>query len=373
VDTTAKRTDPPFRAEHVGSLLRPKILTQAFRSFSGGEIGADAFREIQDNAIREVVRMQEDIGLRAITDGEFRRVSYWAHFVEKMEGLSVNTSAFKFTSDAGGEQEFLAPKITGKLRWPGSASAHEVAFVVSVAQATPKVTLPSPPTMHFWDPERGLGDGAYANRDEAFADLASIYRQEIKALYDAGARYVQLDEVPLAMLCDPAIQDKVRGFGEEPKDLIDAYIRLFNDCLAGKPEDLTTAMHFCRGNFKGQWLSEGGYAVVAERVFSEIDVDALFLEYDTPRAGDFEPLSQVSPNKTAVLGLVTSKAPELEDPDELKRRIDEAAKFLPLDQLALSPQCGFASTVAGNPVTLDDERRKLGLIVDVARDVWGTA
>ena len=371
--TGSKRSNPPFRAEHVGSLLRPKQLTRAFRSFSKGELDGDAFREIQDRAIRDVVAMQEEIGLEAVTDGEFRRASYWSHFVETMDGLSVNAAAFKFTDGAGGEQEFLAPKITGRLHWPGSASAHEVAFLASVTKVTPKVTLPSPPTMHFWDPERGLGDGVYADREEAFADLAALYRQEIKALYERGARYVQLDEVPLAMLCDPTIQDKVRGFGEEPKDLIDAYIRLFNDALAETPADLTTAMHFCRGNFKGQWLSEGGYEVVAERVFSEIRVDALFLEYDSPRAGDFEPLSQVSPSKTAVLGLVTSKVPQLEDAEDLKRRIDAASRFLPLEQLGLSPQCGFASTVAGNPVTVDDERRKLALIVDVARDVWGSA
>jgi 5-methyltetrahydropteroyltriglutamate--homocysteine methyltransferase len=366
---TAKR-NPPFRAEHVGSLLRPKELTRAFHEVSDGSMTAEAFREVQDRAIRDVVAMQEEIGLQAVTDGEFRRASYWAHFVEAVDGLSVRTSAFTFHDASDEQQEFLAPHLSGRLSRGQSASAAEFSFLKSATKVTPKITMPSPPTMHFWDENLSPTNDIYDDLDAFFADLARIYREEIAELAGLGARYIQIDEVPLAMLCDATVREAVRSRGADPEDLIGRYIRLINDSLADRPENMTFAMHVCRGNFKGQWLSEGGYEAVAERIFSEIQVDALFLEYDTPRAGDFAPLRFVSDDKTVVLGLITSKTGDLEAPDNLRRRIDEATQYMPLERLALSPQCGFASTVKGNPVTLDDEKNKLRLVVDVAASVW---
>ena len=367
---TARR-HPPFRAEHVGSLLRPKELTQAFHAVSDGTMSAEAFREVQDRAIRDVVAMQEEIGLPAVTDGEFRRASYWAHFVEAVDGLSVRTAAFTFHDSGGAEQEFLSPHLTGRLSRRHSASAAEFSFLRSVTTATPKITMPSPPTMHFWGEDLSPDNDVYDDLDAFLADLARVYREEIAELADLGARYIQIDEVPLAMLCDANVRDAVKRRGGEPADLVGRDIRLINDALAERPEDMTFAMHLCRGNFKGQWLSEGGYEAVAERIFSEIQVDALFLEYDSPRAGDFAPLRFVSDDKTVVLGLITSKSGDLEAADGLRRRIDEASQHIPLERLALSPQCGFASTVKGNPVTLDDEKNKLRLVVEVADAVWG--
>ncbi len=369
--TETARRHPPFRAEHVGSLLRPKELTQAFHAVSDGTLSAEAFRAVQDRAIRDVVAMQEEIGLPAVIDGEFRRASYWAHFVEAVDGLSVRTAAFTFHDAGGAEQEFLSPHLSGRLSRRHSASAAEFSFLRSVTKATPKITMPSPPTMHFWGEDLSPANDVYDDLDAFLTDLARVYREEIAELADLGARYIQIDEVPLAMLCDANVRDAVKRRGAEPADLVGRYIRLINDALAERPKDMTFAMHLCRGNFKGRWLSEGGYEAVAERIFSEIQVDALFLEYDSPRAGDFAPLRFVSDDKTVVLGLITSKSGDLESADGLRRRIDEASQHVPLERLALSPQCGFASTVKGNPVTLDDEKNKLRLVVEVADAVWG--
>jgi 5-methyltetrahydropteroyltriglutamate--homocysteine methyltransferase len=362
---------PPFRAEHVGSLLRPPELRAAYRQFADGSLDAEGFRGVQNQSIRDVVKIQEDIGLQAVNDGEFRRISYWAHFVDSTDGLEVSDARFDFHNDQGDSTNFLAPLVTGPVSRARPISGGEFDYLNSIATAQPKITLPSPPTMHFWT-RKGAAVGAGYPTDSAFfADLAQVFREEIADLAARGARYIQIDEVPLAMLCDPDLRDRLRADGEDPDALITAYVDLINQSLADRPEDMTVAMHLCRGNFKGKWLSEGGYAYVAERLFNDIEVDGFFLEYDTPRAGDFAPLAAVPSEKTVVLGLVSSKTPELEDKAALARRVDEAAKFIPLDQLAISPQCGFASTVAGNPVTLDDEIAKLQLVVDTAREVWG--
>jgi 5-methyltetrahydropteroyltriglutamate--homocysteine methyltransferase len=366
----AARTDPPFRADHVGSLLRPREITRAFKDFSAGRISADEVRAIQDRAIRDVVALQEAAGIKSITDGEFRRASYWSHFVEAVDGLDTKPGMFTFHKDEGGEHSFLAPTITGRVARAGPISAGEFEFLKSATSETPKITMPSPPTMHFWSQRDGM-DAAYTDIDAFIEDLSAVYREEIADLAARGARYVQLDEVPLAMLCDPNVRDAVSGVGEDPDELVDSYVKLFNRCLEGRPAEMTVAMHLCRGNYKGQWLSEGGYDAVAERLFNEIDVDAYFMEYDTERAGDFAPLRHLPAHKIAVLGLISTKSGALEDKDDLRRRIDEAATQTPLENLAISPQCGFASTVAGNPVTLDDEKAKLALVVEVAESVWG--
>ena len=367
----AAKINPPFRADHVGSLLRPAALREAFRNHNTGKITANEFTAIQDAAIRDAIALQENAGLKSITDGEFRRASYWSHFVEGIDGLEVAEARFDFTDASGDAMHFFAPHVTAPIKRAGPLSAAEFDFLKSATSATPKVTLPSPPTLHFWDATAAVAEAGYDGPEEFFADLASVFQAEIADLASRGARYIQLDEVPLVMLCDEALRNRIRSAGEDPDQYVDHYIGLFNECLAGRPDDMTVALHICRGNFKGHWLTEGSYGYVAERVFQEINVDAFFLEYDSPRAGDFSPLAQMPHDKTAVLGLVSSKVPELEEPDDLKRRIDEAAQFLPLENLGLSPQCGFASAVSGNPVSEDDEKAKLALVVEVAEATWG--
>jgi 5-methyltetrahydropteroyltriglutamate--homocysteine methyltransferase len=365
------RPTPPFRAEHIGSLLRPRPLREAYKAFADGRMDEAAFRAAQDESIRTVVAMQEALGFQGVGDGEFRRSSYWAHFVEATAGLDVAQARFDFHDDAGHSTHFLAPDITGPVRRGHSISGAEFDFLQATARATPKLTMPSPPTMHFWAKAGAARRAGYADDRAYFADLARVFQEEIADLAARGATYLQLDEVPLAMLCDPALREQVRADGDDPDVLVDDYIRLINAALAGRPAHFTVGLHLCRGNFKGQWLSSGGYQYVAERMFAGIEVDAFFLEYDTPRAGDFAPLAAVPRNKRVVLGLVSSKTATLEPPDELVRRIEAADKHLPVAQLGISPQCGFASTVAGNPVTEDVQQAKLALVQEVARRVWG--
>jgi 5-methyltetrahydropteroyltriglutamate--homocysteine methyltransferase len=367
----AQRTTPPFRADHVGSLLRPKSLTAAFKKFRDGEIGEDDFTASQDAAIEDVIRLQEGVGLRSITDGEFRRASYWSRFVARVDGLEVREALFSFRDEQGHEQQFTAPHVTGRVRRSRAIATDEFEFVHRHTSATAKLTLPSPPSMHFWRLDRGIEPGVYDGTQAYFADLAAVYREEIAALAGLGAEYVQLDDVPLAMLCDPAVRDRVRDTGVDPEGLIRDYVAMFNDCLRDRPANVRVAVHLCRGNYKGQFLSEGGYGAIANTLFNELQVDAFFLEYDSPRAGDFQPLRFVPADKIVVLGLVSSKTPELESAESLRRRIDEAAEYIDIDQLCLSPQCGFASTIAGNPVNEDIEKAKLALIVETAVQVWG--
>ena len=317
-----------------------------------------------------MVRLQEDVGLRSITDGEFRRGSYWSHFVERIEGLAIAPARFQFRNEQGAETAFTAPHVAGRLARRDGISTDEFRFLSQATERTPKITMPSPPTMHFWRGRDAIAPGTYATVEEFFADLATVYRAEIAELAALGARYIQLDEVPLAMLCDPDVAAALAAAGEDPEALVDLYIRAINDALADRPPSLTAALHLCRGNFKGRHLSAGGYEAIAERLFHEIDVDGFFLEYDTPRAGDFAPLRFVPAGKRVVLGLISSKTPALEPTDALRRRVDAATEFLPLDQLCLSPQCGFASTVAGNPLTETDEIAKLRLVVETAAEVW---
>ncbi|MDA1101763.1 MAG: 5-methyltetrahydropteroyltriglutamate--homocysteine S-methyltransferase [Proteobacteria bacterium] len=362
---------PPFRAEHVGSLLRPKELTAAFRQYAAGEIDDAAFTRIQDTAIREVVAQQEAAGLGVVTDGEFRRGSYWGHLIGPVTGLSVREAEFKFHDDHGHEQSFIAAHVEGKVRRAKGFSTGEFGFLNSIAKTTPKITMPSLPTFHFYRPVGGIDGSIYATPRDFFLDFAEVFRQEIAELAEMGARYIQMDEVPLAMLCDGQVREQVRAGGADPDALIDIYIDAINDAVAGRPDGMTCGLHLCRGNFKGKYLSQGGYEPVAERLFNDLSVDAFFLEYDTARAGDFSPLRLVPKGKHVVLGLVSSKLAALESVDDLARRIDEAARFIPLERLSLSPQCGFASAVSGNPITPDVQQAKLTRIVETALQVWG--
>jgi 5-methyltetrahydropteroyltriglutamate--homocysteine methyltransferase len=365
---------PPFRADHIGSLLRPAALRHAFRQHAAGELGDVEFGRMQDESIAAVVRLQQEAGLAVVTDGEFRRGSYWSRFVERTDGLAVRDAVFKFRDDHGHEQAFTAPHVTGKVMRQQPIALDEFTFLRDRAkEAVAKITLPSPSTMHFYRGHLYAEPGIYADPATFFRDLAAVYRAEIADLARAGCRYVQLDEVALAMLCDPAARDRAAADGTDPDALAATYVEAINQAVAGRPADMVVGIHMCRGNFKGKYLAEGGYESVAERLFAGADVNHFLLEFDTARAGDFAPLRLVPKNKSVVLGLISSKTPELEPLDLLRRRIDAAARYVDLHRLAISPQCGFASTVAGNPVSEEDERAKLRRVVEAAQAVWGSA
>ena len=342
----------PFRADHIGSLLRPKPLREAFRTGKN-------LKEVQDQSIRDVVRLQQDCGMPVITDGEFRRTSYWEKFVRLTKGLEVKDAAFTFHDAEGHEKKFTAPYVGGKVSRQGPITLDELGF------GNNKITMPAPSTMHFY--RHTDWGSAYDSAEAFFKDLGKVYQAEIADLAKAGCKYVQLDEVAVAILCDPAARQKVK----DPDRLVDLYIDAINEAVKGRPKGMTVGVHVCRGNYKGMYLSEGGYDSVAERFFGRTDVDHFLLEFDTPRAGGFEPLRFVPKGKGVVLGLVSSKTPVLEKLDSLKRRTDEASRYLSLDRLAISPQCGFASTMGGNPVTEADEKAKLRLCVETARAIWG--
>lgn len=367
------RYDPPFRAEHIGSLLRPRAMFDAFRRFKAGEIDQAGLDRVREDCIRDVVRLQEEAGLRVVTDGEFRRTTYISHFVESCDGLDFRPSSFRFYDTAGKDHEFLAPRCVGKVRKTKSLSAIEYGFLKTVTDATIKSTYASPATMHFLGGAPDPDPEFYADDEALFADIAAAYDADIAEIAGMGARYVTLDDVPFPMLCDPAIRGQVEKQGKDPERLIDKYIELTNASFASAPADMTVGLHMCRGNLKGTWLSEGSYQAVSEKLFRNLNVDVFFLEYDTARAGGFEPLAAMPDDKRVVLGLVSSKVPELESKDALKARIAEAAKYVDLDRLAISPQCGFSSAIVGNPVSVDDQIAKLELCVEVARDVWGSA
>lgn len=362
---------PPFRADHVGSLLRPARLRHAWRDHAQGSIGDDEFGRITDGSIRDVVAMQERVGLKVVNDGEFRRGSYWLRFVQKTAGMGIRPAVYKFRNEQDQLVEFTAPYVEERIRRQGPITIDEYRFTHALTQAAVKVTMPSPSTLHFWRGTQFAEPGLYPDDESFFADLATVFREEIADLYAAGGRYAQLDEVPLAMLCDPGIRTRVRAQGVDPERLVTLYVDAINQAVAGRPPDMAIGVHMCRGNFKGRYLSEGGYGDVAEKLFGEANVTHFLLEYDTARAGDFSPLRHVPAGKGVVLGIVSSKVPQLESIDFLRSRIDEASRHIDPAQLGISPQCGFASTVAGNPVTESDETAKLARCVEVARMVWG--
>ena len=362
---------PRFRAEHIGSLLRPKKLTEAFRANRTDQITIHELNAARDEAIREAVALQEELGFQAVTDGEFRRASYWSHLVGAIEGLTVQPSLFDFRDDKGEKQAFIAPHIRGRLARGRSFSADELAFLAKATKRTAKITMPSPSTLHFWRGREAINPAAYRDLNSFFADLAAVFRAEIAELAKQGCTYVQIDEVPLTMMCDPKVCAALRQRGEDPDLLISFYVATLNAAVQDRPKTMTVGVHMCRGNFRGKWLAEGGYEPVAERVLGGLEVDHFLLEFDSPRAGDFAPLRFVPKDKGVVLGLVCSKTSVLEKLDDLRQRVDEAAKHVPVERLAVSPQCGFASGEVGNPLTPEEQEAKLRTVAAVARKVWG--
>jgi len=371
-----ERLKPPFRADHVGSLIRPDALIKAREATDKGALPAAELMRIQHEAIRGVVRLQEELGLRLVTDGEYNRHSWQRDFLLKIGNVKNMPSRLtvRFHS-AAGARDHSPPslQVAGKLTRPAGIFVDDFMFLAAVAKAMPKLTIPSPTIVHFRGGRDAIDAKAYPQMEAFYDDLAAVYRAEIRDLAAAGCRYLQIDEVNLAYLCDPELRRQVANIGEDPASLPKTYAKLLNAVVAGKHNDMTVCMHLCRGNFAGAWIAEGGYEPVAELLFNEIGVDGYFLEYDSARAGGFEPLRFLPKSKIAVLGLVTTKSPQMETKDELKRRIEEASRYAPLEQLALSPQCGFSSGIGGNAMTVDDEIRKLKLVVETAREVWGTA
>ncbi|HSK06115.1 MAG TPA: 5-methyltetrahydropteroyltriglutamate--homocysteine S-methyltransferase [Acidimicrobiia bacterium] len=366
---------PPFRADHVGSFLRPESVIEARARRAEGEIGPEELREVEDRAISEVVRQQEDVGLRGITDGEFRRYMFHVDFLEQLEGVAVIEGDFlaRFHRTDGTEIEFSPPTmhVEAPIRHIRPIQGADYDFLASQVTKTPKVSIPAPSMLHFRGGRQGISEEVYPDLEQFFSDLTAAYREEIADLASRGARYVQMDDTNLAYLCDPEVRERTAARGDDPDELTRLYSRLVNDAFQDRPDDMTAAIHLCRGNFQSAWVTQGGYEPVAEILFNEMNVDAFFLEYDDERSGDFAPLRFVPENKMVVLGLMSSKQAEVEDADEVKKRIDEAAEYIPLGQLALSHQCGFSSTAHGNLLGHDDQWRKLARTVEVAHDVWG--
>ncbi len=366
---------PPFRADHVGSLLRPRELLEARKRHASGELADEALRELEDRFIVEVVRLQEDAGLRGITDGEFRRAIFHVDFLKKIRGVTVSASQYKVKFRGNGKEIDFAPPILGvsdRLSRPeGGVAVEDFRFLAKTTKQTAKLCIPSPSMLHFRGGRGSVSEAAYPTLEEFFEDLARIYREEIADLAAAGCRYLQLDDTNLAYLCDPEHRERARALGEDPDKLPSTYAKLISDSLRDRPEGMRACIHLCRGNFRSTWVAEGSYEAVADTLFNEIDVDGFFLEYDDSRSGGFEPLRFVPQGKQVVLGLITSKRPQLESKEELKSRIDEAAQFIPVESLCLSPQCGFSSSEHGNDLTVDEQIAKLRLVVETAEEVWG--
>lgn len=370
--TTAQR--PPFRADHVGSLLRPQYLKEAREQAERGKITAAQLRAHEDGAIREVVKLQEEVGLQGITDGEFRRAFWHVDFLSGFDGIEWTHGDYAVSfKGADGKVASTSSmlKVKGKVRRSKPIMVDHFAFLQSVTQRTAKFCIPSPTYMHMRGGRKVVDKQAYPDMKEFWADVVTAYRAEIADLRAAGCTYLQLDDVSFATMCDPSIQSQIAQDGEDPSSLAALYCDIVSAITKGRDPGHAVTMHTCRGNSQSMWMAEGGYDPVAEVLFNQADVDGFFLEFDTERAGGFEPLRFVPKGKKIVLGLVSSKTPELETKDDLKRRIEAAAKFVPLEDLCLSPQCGFASSHHGNKVTEDVERRKLALVVEVANEVWG--
>ena len=371
--------NPPFRADHVGSLLRPAKLLDARADRAAGKITAEELRVVEDEAIRDAIRFQEEVGLQSITDGEYRREIFYSDFY--FRGLGGGTVAYDpseseevyFVDREGHKLPLLIPRVESRMRWREPIHVGDFNFIRAATSRTPKITIPSPTIIHFRAGRAHISRVAYPDLDLFWEDIVDAFQKELKALADAGCRYVQIDETTLASLSDQKIWEPMRRRGDDPRKLLlETYPEVMNRAFAGRPKSLQLSMHICRGNNQSHWSATGGYDLVADTLFNKIDVDSYFLEYDTPRAGSFEPLRLVPRNKTVVLGLVSSKFPELETVEALRRRIDEASQFIDLDQLSISPQCGFASTAPGNKITPSDQRAKLSLVTAVAKEIWGS-
>jgi 5-methyltetrahydropteroyltriglutamate--homocysteine methyltransferase len=370
-----KRTTPPFRADHVGSLLRPPELLRAREDFAHGRIPADELRAIEDDAIRDAVRMQEGIGLQSATDGEFRRASWHMDFIYQLDGIDPADEQIKVEfHNEQGDVEFTTAALSVHDRVGLSKTIFGDAFEAlksMTTTATPKLTIPSPSMVHYRGGQAAISKEVYEDIDEFWRDLVAAYREEVRRLGALGCTYLQFDDTSLAYLNDPKQREYIASIGGDPQHQHEHYIRHINEALADRPEGMSVTTHMCRGNFRSSWAAEGGYDFVAEALFSELQIDGFFLEYDDARSGTFEPLRFVPKGKMVVLGLVTTKRGELEDKDALKRRVEEASRYVPLEQLCLSPQCGFSSTVEGNLVTQEQQAAKLRLIVETAEEIWG--
>jgi 5-methyltetrahydropteroyltriglutamate--homocysteine methyltransferase len=371
----SRRTKPPFRADHVGSLLRPAELLEARNELARGQITADELRSIEDDAIRDIVRVQEEIGLQSATDGEFRRTSWHMDFIYQLDGIDPADEQIKVEfHNEQGDVEFTTAALSVHDRVGLSKTIFGDAFeaLKSMATtATPKLTIPSPSMVHYRGGQAAISKDVYEDIDEFWRDLVAAYREEVRRLGELGCTYLQFDDTSLAYLNDPKQRAYIASIGGDPEHQHEHYIRHINEALADRPEGMSVTTHMCRGNFRSSWAAEGGYDFVAEALFNELQIDGFFLEYDDARSGSFEPLRFVPDGKMVVLGLVTTKRGELEAKDELKRRVDEASRFVPLEQLCLSPQCGFSSTVEGNLVTHEQQVAKLQLIVETAEEIWG--
>lgn len=371
------KKNPPFRADHVGSLLRMPELKKAREEYQEDKISVEDLVAAENESIKQVVKIQEDAGLKGITDGEQRRTFFHIDFLEKLEGVTASIAGYQIKFRGGNKDVSLAPPIlnvTGKLGRPeGGVALDDFKFLKSVVSSgsTPKVCIPSPTMLHFRGGRSGIDEKAYPKMEDFFADLARVYKEEIMALYEEGCRYLQLDDTNLAYLCDPEHRKRVEALGEDPNELPALYAKLISDCLEGRPDDLCVGIHLCRGNHRSAWAAEGGYEPVADVMFNQTAVDVFFLEYDDPRSGDFSPLRFVPRDKSVVLGLISSKLGQLESKDEIKQRIDEASEYIDLDQCCLSPQCGFSSTHYGNDLSYKEQEAKLRLVVDLADEVWG--
>jgi 5-methyltetrahydropteroyltriglutamate--homocysteine methyltransferase len=370
-----RRTAPPFRADHVGSLLRPPELLRAREDFARNRISADELRAIEDDAIRDAVRMQEEIGLQSATDGEFRRASWHMDFIYQLDGIDPADEQIKVEfHNEQGDIEFTTAALSVHDRVGLSKTIFGEAFEAlksMIRTATPKLTVPSPSMVHYRGGRAAIGEDVYPDIEEFWRDLVVAYREEVRRLAELGCTYLQFDDTSLAYLNDPKQREYVAEIGGDAEHQHEQYIRHINEALAERPEGMSVTTHMCRGNFRSSWVAEGGYDFVAEALFNELQVDGFFLEYDDARSGGFEPLRFVPKGKVVVLGLVTTKRGDLEAKDELKRRVEEASRFVPLDQLCLSPQCGFSSTVEGNLVTHDEQVAKLRRIVETAEEIWG--
>ncbi|MEQ9609983.1 MAG: 5-methyltetrahydropteroyltriglutamate--homocysteine S-methyltransferase [Kiloniellaceae bacterium] len=365
----------PFRADHVGSFLRPARLIDAREKHAAGTLDDAGLRAVEDDCIRDVVKKQEAVGLKGITDGEFRRTFFHVDFLEKLQGVSVTAGEFTaaFRKDDGSEVGFRPPTmhVEEPIRHVQPIQGADYDFLAGVVTKTPKVCIPAPSMLHFRGGRQAISERVYPDLEDFYADLAAAYRAEIDDLARRGCRYLQMDDTNLAYLCDPKIRARTEARGDDPDSLTHLYCRLVNEAIAERPQDMTVCVHLCRGNFKSAWVAEGGYEPVAEILFNEMAIDGFFLEYDDERSGDFAPLRFMPKGKRVVLGLMSSKRPEVESKAALKQRIDEAAQYVPLEQCCLSHQCGFSSTAHGNELSEDDQWKKLERCVEVAGEVWG--
>jgi 5-methyltetrahydropteroyltriglutamate--homocysteine methyltransferase len=368
----AQRTTPPFRADHVGSLLRPPALKEARADHAAGKIDDAALKAVEDREIVAAIKKQEDVGLKLATDGEFRRAWWQFDFYKGLDGVELYLTG-QGISFAGVATKAESVRVTGKVGFSGHAHIDHFKFVRDHTKVTPKMTIPAPSTMHFRQGRRSISKDVYPDIDGYFDDVAAAFRKAIRAFYDAGCRYLQLDDTAWSMICDPKEREGARSRGDDVDSLPQKYLEVSNKALADRPSDMVVTMHSCRGNFRSTFIAQGGYEHVAEKLFGGVDIDGYFLEYDTDRAGGFEPLRFIPKgNKMVVLGLVTSKSGVLESKDAIKRRIDEAARYVALDQLCLSPQCGFASTEEGNVLAEEEQWAKLRMVVELAEEVWGS-